>query len=236
MSEMKAKFKQTDIGAIPEDWDTPYLCDLARIQRGASPRPIGSPEWFDDKSSIGWLRISDVSKSRKYLKRTVQNLSAAGIMNSRFVSQQNLVMSICATVGRPIIIHKDLCIHDGFVVFDQLKADKEYMYYALSYIEKDWIKYGQTGSQMNLNTGLINNTRIPLPSQTEQKAIAFVLSDVDDLIESLEHLTAKKRDMKTAAMQLLLTGKIRLPGFDREWEEKIWLRIRILKLELVGKD
>ncbi len=218
MAEMKVGYKQTDIGVIPEDWDTPFMGDLAQIQRGASPRPISSPIWFDDKSSVGWLRISDVSKSKKYLKETTQHLSEAGIANSRYVAEQNLVMSICATVGRPIITHKNLCIHDGFVVFDQIKADKEYMYYALSNIENDWAKYGQTGSQMNLNTGLINSTRIPLPKPEEQKQIAAALSDVDGLIEALSQLIAKKRDMKTAVMQQLLTGKKRLPGFESTTE------------------
>ncbi len=209
------EYKKTDIGFIPEDWDAPFMGDLAQIQRGASPRPIGSPIWFDNKSSVGWLRISDVSKSRKYLKETRQSLSGAGIANSRFVAEQNLVMSICATIGRPIITHKNLCIHDGFVVFDQLKADKEYMYYALSNIENDWAKYGQTGSQMNLNTGLINNTRIPLPSPKEQKAIATLLSDMDAEIESLEKRLEKVHNLKIGMMQELLTGKTRLIKADK---------------------
>jgi type I restriction enzyme, S subunit len=220
MAEIKAGYKKTDIGVIPEDWDAPSMGELAQIQRGASPRPINSPVWFDNKSTVGWLRISDVSKSRKYLRETTQCLSDAGIANSRYIARNNLIMSICATVGRPIITCKDLCIHDGFVVFDHLKADKEYMYYALSNIENDWTKYGQTGSQMNLNTGLINNTRIPLPKPSEQKAIAAALSDVDEMIEVLSQLITKKRDMKTAAMQQLLTGKKRLPGFDGEWDAK----------------
>ena len=59
--------------------------------------------------------------------------------------------------------------------------------------------------------------RIPLPSLPEQRAIAAVLSDVDELIASLEVLVAKKRAMKQAAMQELFTGRTRLPGFGREW-------------------
>jgi len=62
--------------------------------------------------------------------------------------------------------------------------------------------------------------RIPLPSRTEQQAIAEVLSDADALIESLEQLIAKKRHIKQGAMQELLTGKKRLPGFGGEWEVK----------------
>jgi type I restriction enzyme S subunit len=72
---------------------------------------------------------------------------------------------------------------------------------------------------MNLNTGIINPTRIPLPpTKAEQEAIAEALSDADTLIESLEQLIAKKRNLKQGAMQELLTGKRRLPGFSGEWE------------------
>ena len=196
------------------------ISQLANVFRGASPRPIDSPVWFDSQSRIGWLRISDVTASGKFLEETTQNLSAAGIANSRFVKSGNLVMSICATVGRPIITRKDVCIHDGFVVFDNLRADKEYLYYCLSNMEAGWSKHGQTGSQMNLNTGLIDSTPVPVPPPTEQRAIAEALSDVDKLLGSLEKLIAKKRAIKQAAMQQLLTGKTRLPGFSRAWGKK----------------
>jgi type I restriction enzyme S subunit len=62
---------------------------------------------------------------------------------------------------------------------------------------------------------------IPLPPLPEQKAIAEALSDVDDLIASLERLIAKKRDIKTATMGQLLTGRTRLPGFTGEWRSQL---------------
>ena len=70
----------------------------------------------------------------------------------------------------------------------------------------------------------LRNVRIPLPpTKAEQEAIAEALSDADALIESLEQLLAKKRQLKQGAMQELLTGKKRLPGFSGEWEVKsVW--------------
>ncbi|USE38703.1 restriction endonuclease subunit S [Endozoicomonas sp. SCSIO W0465] len=203
--ELKPGYKQTEVGVIPEDWSAISLGNLAQIQRGASPRPIDSPVWFDENSKTGWLRISDVSKSNKYLKNTLQSLSDKGIANSRFVPSKSLVMSICATVGRPIITLKDVCIHDGFVVFGNLKTNMDFLYYVLTDLEKDWSKHGQTGSQMNLNTGLINSTKIPLPpTKAEQQAIANALSDMDTLIQSLEQQIIKKQQIKQGAMQSLL--------------------------------
>ena len=214
--KMPEGYQQSEVGIIPEDWNSIALGSLARIQRGASPRPIDSPIWFDQNSKTGWLRISDVSKAKKYLLETTQNLSHLGIENSRPVVAGSLVMSICATVGRPILTGKDVCIHDGFVVFNSPRLNKNYLYYVLLQLEKSWGKHGQTGSQMNLNTNLINSTHVAIPSlDIEQDAIARALSDVDDLIVSLEKLIAKKRDIKTATMQQLLTGKKRLPPFDQ---------------------
>ena len=204
-------FKQTELGRIPVDWEVKKIGDLSKIQRGASPRPIDSPIWFERSSKVGWLRISDVSRTNKYLDTTTQNLSELGIANSRFVESDSLVMSICATVGKPIITRKDLCIHDGFVLFRGLEANKEYLYYVLQKLEPEWSKKGQTGSQMNLNTTLINGTSIIMPAETEeQTAIATILSNIDAEIQALHQRLDKTRDIKQGLMQQLLTGKVRL--------------------------
>lgn len=192
------------------EWEVKRLGELAKIQRGASPRPIDSPVWFDENSSIGWVRISDVTSSGTFLRRTTQQLSLLGVKSSRPVATGSLIMSICATVGRPIITKIDVCIHDGFVVFDDLEADQLFVYYVLKWIEPDWSKQGQTGSQMNLNTGLINGTQIKLPPRDEQNAIASVLSDMDAELSALEGRRDKTRALKQGMMQALLTGKTRL--------------------------
>lgn len=203
--------KPSELGEIPEDWDAIKMGDLAKIQRGASPRPIDSPIWFERNSTVGWLRISDVTKTSKYLTETTQSLSELGIANSRFVPENNLVMSICATVGKPIITKKDLCIHDGFVVFNGLSVNQDFMYYILKELEDEWSKQGQTGSQMNLNTDLINGTYVAVPKdKTEQTAIATILSDMDEEIQALEQRLGKTRQIKQGMMQELLTGKTRL--------------------------
>jgi type I restriction enzyme S subunit len=193
-----------------EGWDEKSLGEIATIVRGASPRPIDNPIWFDDKSSIGWVRISDVTKSKKVLLETTQKLSMDGVRNSRLVESDNLIMSICATVGRPILTTFDVCIHDGFVVFRNPKVEKEFLYYFLSFIEEDWSKNGQTGSQMNLNTTLINTTEIYIPSIKEQIRIATILSDMDAELEKLEEKLAKAKQVKQGMMQELLTGRVRL--------------------------
>ena len=224
LEQLLAKKRQIKQGAMQElltgkkrlpgfsgEWEVKRLGQIANIQRGASPRPIDSPIWFDENSSVGWVRISDVTKSGMYLRETTQRLSILGVQHSRPVSQGNLIMSICATVGRPVITEIDTCIHDGFVVFDNLRIDKYFAYYVLSSIENEWSQHGQTGSQMNLNTGLINRTGVPIPPTVEeQTAIATFLNDMDADLAALEAKLAKARQIKQGMMQELLTGRIRL--------------------------
>ena len=222
LEQLLAKKRQVKQGAMQEllsgkrrlvesgKWEKLTLGKLAKIQRGASPRPIDSPIWFDEQSSVGWVRISDVTKSGMYLYETTQRLSPLGVENSRPIKCESLIMSICATVGRPIITKIDTCIHDGFVVFDNLAADKHFLYYVLKSIEGDWSKHGQTGSQMNLNTELINRTEVSIPSTlAEQTAIAEVLGEMDAEIAALEEKLSKARLVKQGMMQELLTGRMR---------------------------
>lgn len=206
------RMKRCEAGVIPEDWKVISLSQTAkRITRGASPRPIDSPVWFDDNSSVGWVRISDVTRSGRHLTETTQRLSEAGIRRSRPVPPGSLIMSICATVGRPIETRIATCIHDGFVVFDQPSVDQSFLYHRLVALEPTWAKHGQTGSQMNLNTGLIKACLISVPpTKAEQSAIAEVLSDMDEDISVQESKLTKLRGLKTGMMQQLLTGKIRL--------------------------
>ncbi|MDD4036104.1 MAG: restriction endonuclease subunit S [Bacilli bacterium] len=213
-------YKKTKVGIIPEDWEVKKLGEIANVLRGASPRPINDSRWFDDESYVGWVRISDVSKSNKVLVKTEQYLSSKGIEKSRLVYKNNIIMSICATVGKPIFTGIDVCIHDGFVVFNGLCIDKFFFYYLLLAKEDCWSKYGQVGSQMNLNTNIVGNEKVVIPkSRQEQQKIAHILSTWDNAIELKEKLIVSKKEQKKVLMQNLLTGKVRLPGFDGEWKE-----------------
>jgi len=99
------------------------------------------------------------------------------------------------------------------------ELDGEFLYYALGYIGL-W-QFADTTSVPQINNKHIKPLIFPLPPTIdEQRAIATALSDVDALLDGLDRLIAKKRDLKQAAMQQLLTGKTRLPGFEGEWEVK----------------
>ncbi len=192
-------------------WQRVRLGDIAEIKRGASPRPIENPKWFCANSNVGWVRISDISKNSRFLYKTAQKLSKKGIEKSRLVKQNSLIMSMCATIGKPIITKIDTCIHDGFVVFENPKIDLSYLYYFLCYIEKEWLESGQQGSQVNLNVDLIKNKEVFYPKDlNEQIAIANILSALDNEIISLKNKKRQFENIKKALNHDLMSAKIRV--------------------------
>ncbi len=204
---------------LPLNWQRVRLGDIAEIKRGASPRPIENPKWFCTNSNVGWVRISDISKNSRFLYKTAQKLSKKGIEKSRFIKQNSLIMSMCATIGKPIITKIDTCIHDGFVVFENPKIDLNYLYYFLCYIEKEWLESGQQGSQVNLNVDLIKNKEVFYPKDlNEQIAIANILSGLDHYLYTLDALILKKESVKKALSFELLSQRKRLKGFNQAWQ------------------
>lgn len=196
-------------GNVDKDSKT-KIGSICTVRRGASPRPIKDPKWFG--GDTGWVRISDVTSSKKYLRHTQDYLSDEGVNKSVFIEKGEVVLSICATIGRPIIVDMKACIHDGFVWFDGLpdNLDREFFYYQLSFMEEKYKSLRQHGSQGNLNTSIVSNTRLYLPDPKIQKEIAKNLSLLDeqlDLLNKKKHLLEKQ---KKGLMQRLLTGKVRV--------------------------
>ncbi|WP_187893552.1 restriction endonuclease subunit S [Helicobacter pylori] len=225
-----------DALTTPSNWQKVRLGDITEIKRGASPRPIENPKWFCANSNVGWVRISDISKNSRFLYKTAQKLSKKGIEKSRFIKQNSLIMSMCATIGKPIITKIDTCIHDGFVVFENPKIDLNYLYYFLCYIEKEWLESGQQGSQVNLNVDLIKNKEVFCPKDlNEQIAIANILSGLDRYLYSLDALILKKESVKKALSFELLSQRKRLKGFNQAWQRVRLVDIGITISGLAGK-
>lgn len=206
---------------LASEWQDTTIEALATVSRGASPRPIASTRWFDSKSDVRWVRIADVNRSDgRTLRKTTQALSPDGVARSRLLEPGTLIMSIAATVGIPVITGVPACIHDGFVALENLKADKRFLLYLLKASERRLRDAGQSGSQMNINADIVRGLSVRIPAdRAEQKRVAAALWAVDDQIAGLERLITKKRSIEQGMMQQLLTGRTRLPGFDRPWSE-----------------
>jgi len=207
--------------ALPHGWQRVRIGEIAEVTRGASPRPIASDRWFDNSSKVGWVRISDIGRSDGLLlKTTTQRLSADGIARSRYLPPGTLIMSIAATVGLPIITGIPACIHDGFVALQRLRGvDQRFLFYALKAQEDALKAAGQTGSQANVNTEIVNRLEILLPTESEQLRIAECLHDAEQATIKLKGLISKLEAVKQGMMQQLLMGESRLPDFVEPWRQ-----------------
>lgn len=206
--------------SISSEWRFTTLGQISFIRRGASPRPIDSPKWFADIGP-GWVRINDVTRSNGRLRATEQYLSPSGVAKSVSVKPGQLIMSICATIGEPAIVEIDVCIHDGFVVFDLYEKDlaTEFLYHFLRYWTPKFKSCGQTGTQANLNTGIVGSTPILLPPLPEQQRIAEILDTMDEAIARTDALIQKLKQMKAGLLNDLLTRGIDDNGELRDPEK-----------------
>jgi type I restriction enzyme S subunit len=226
-SPLKKGYKQTDVGLIPTDWDVVNLGELS-IKIGSGITPTGGEKVYKNQGrpflrsqNIGWgcLLIDDVAFIDDELHNTFNsteikkgdvllNITGASIGRSAVADERvecgNVNQHVCIirtnnSVLNPFFLNNYLLSNKGQKVIDSFQAG---------------------GNRQGLNFGQIKSFLIPLPRLLEQRAIAEALSDVNALISSLDTLIAKKRNAKQGALQQLLTGKKRLPGFVDDWKEK----------------
>ena len=117
------------LGQVPGHWEVKAIKWESLVQRGASPRPIDDPIYFDDEGEFAWVRISDVTAAGMYLENTEQQLSELGSSLSVKMQPGSLFLSIAGSVGKPCIAKIKCCIHDGFVYFPRWKGDPRFLYY-----------------------------------------------------------------------------------------------------------
>jgi type I restriction enzyme S subunit len=235
-------YKLTEVGVIPEDWDIKRLGDMGDVVRGGSPRPAGDPRYFNG-NFIPWLTVAaltNISEHQLDVINTAGFLTEEGSKHSRILSTGTLIIANSgATLGVAKLLGMTCCANDGIAaIINQSDGDKKYLCFYINSQTRNLREVIATGNgQPNLNTGLIWQLVVPYPPLAEQSAIAAALSDLDALIAKLDQIIAKKRDIKQAAMQELLTGKTRLPirmengelkmdnegnpvRFSGEWEKK----------------
>lgn len=217
--EVKVGYKTTAVGVFPDDWEVQQLSAIADVRDGTheSPKYVKQGVTFVTSKNIvnGAIDFTDV---------TFISMQDAENCNKRSrVDKGDILMSMIGTIGNCVLIdfEPEFCIKNVALI-KPAKVEARFMIQLLfsQFYQKYLIEKLAGGIQKFISLSVLRQLDVPLPStQPEQRAIATALSDVDTLINSLERLIAKKRDLKQAAMQELLSGKRRLPGFSGEWEE-----------------
>src|SRR5436305_10070653 len=216
-------YKQTEVGVIPEDWEVKRLEELASVSSGGTPDRSNSTYWGGD---IPWVTTTQVNfnvinKANEFITRKGLEHSAA-----RVYHPGTLLMAMYGqgkTRGKVAVLAMSAAINqacaaiilNGYIL-------SEYVFFNLSARYEEIRSLSNTGNQENLNAAIIKSILLPFPKdEKEQQAIVAALTDVDALITSLHQLIAKKRDIKQAMMQQLVTGRRRLSGFAGDGSAKL---------------
>jgi type I restriction enzyme, S subunit len=177
------------LGEVPEHWDVVQIKWLSPVKRGASPRPIEDPKYFDECGEYAWVRISDVTSSNGRLEATSQRLSELGSSLSVKLKPGSLFVSIAGSVGKPCITRIKACIHDGFVYFPDLRINPGFL--ESIFISGDCFGgLGKLGTQLNLNTDTIGAIRIGVPR---------VNKEVDAIVEYCKQESERLGELEVAA-------------------------------------
>ena len=206
---VKPGYKLTEVGVIPEDWEVKRLGEVT--------------ECLDN------LRVPLNERQREKIQGDLPYCGANGILdyiNSFSIDDDIILMAEDGGYfdeydSRPIayrMIGRCWVNNHAHILKALPSYNQDFLFWCL--VHRNILSYLASGTRAKLNKSEMNKIEMSIPPLPEQHAIATALSDVDTLITKLDQLIAKKRDIKQATMQQLLTGQTRLPGFSEEWEVK----------------
>lgn len=216
--EVKAGYKLTDVGVIPEDWQVRTIGKVFSLVNGRAFKP---EEWKSSGTPIIRIQnLNDPAAPFNYTTSTVAEKHSVREGDLLFAWSGTLGTSFGARIWRGAdgVLNQHIFKVHG----NAETVAPQFSLRVFKKIEDDIAKqaHGFKTSFVHVKKSDLTKVSLPVPPLHEQNAIANALNDVDELITSLDQLIAKKRDLKQAAMQQLLTGKTRLQGFSGEWETK----------------
>jgi type I restriction enzyme S subunit len=165
-------------------WPIHKLDEIFDIARGGSPRPI---DQFitDDDDGVNWIMIGDASNSSKFIRHTKKKIRPSGVVKSRLVKPGDFLLTNSMSFGRPYILDTHGCIHDGWLVLSSKikNVDQDYFYHLLGSpaIFREFERLAAGATVKNLNIDLVKSVKVALPSLAEQKRIAAILDQADEL-------------------------------------------------------
>lgn len=223
-------YQRTEVGVIPEDWET---CQLDSLGSGSIP-PIKAGPFGSSLTKATYVSDGYKVYGQEQVIRGDYLYGDYYITHKKYLELEScavragdILLSLVGTVGRLLVVPEGAppgIINPRLIrfSFDRSRVNACFFQFLFEseQVQSRLARQAQGGTMGVLNAGNLRPFWIPMPAPAEQRAIAEALSDVDGLLGALEALIAKKRSIKQVAMQQLLTGKTRLPGFSGPWETK----------------
>ncbi len=219
----ETKFKDTEIGKIPEEWETLYIHQITEISTGATPSTNINEYW--ENGTIRWMSSGELNN--KIIYDVNGRITQKGYDNTgTHMLPKNCVLIGLAgqgkTRGTAAYNKVELCTNQSIAaILPNSKYESKYLYFYIdSLYDKLRLLSAGDGGRGGLNKQILQNLEIAMPPLNEQHHIASALTSIDNLISSLGKLIEKKKNIKQGAMQQLLTGQIRLKGFSEPWVKR----------------
>lgn len=212
--------KQTEIDGvadtlIPDDWEVKSLGEVAIIVGGGTPSTLNSAYWNGD---IQWFTPAELSDSKKYVSKSERTITERGLKESsaKLLPKGTVLLTTRASIGITAILENPASTNQGFQsLIAKNNCCSEFLYYVIPLIKDEMLSRASGSTFAEISAKKLSTITFQLPPLPEQQRIAKALSDVDSLISTTEKLIQKKKNIKQGAMQNLLTGKKRLPGFAK---------------------
>ena len=209
------KFKPSEVGPIPVDWEVKRLGEIGDVVTGSTPPRDDMECWG---GNYNWISAKDFKD--KYIVDSEEKVTTKGMAFCRLLPSDSVLVTCIASIGLNAIAKNPCATNQQINAVICKACNNEYLYYQIEAAKDRMIELaGQTAVPI-INKGDFENLMIPVPPRPEQEKIAEALSDVDALLAAMTKLIEKKRAIKQGAMQQLLTGKKRLAGFTGKRVEK----------------
>ncbi len=205
------KFKKTEVGEIPVEWEVKRLGELTEIISGGTPDTRKLRYW--ENGNVYWATPTDITSNGKYINNTEKCITQEGLKNSSayLLPIGSILMTSRATIGERCINTVPMATNQGFKSFI-CKGDlyNEYLYYFIDIIKPNFVKLAGGSTFLEISKKEVEAYKIPVPPVEEQRAVATIISGVDNQIVLNQEKLERLRRLKKALMQKLLTGKIRV--------------------------
>ncbi|MBH9538187.1 restriction endonuclease subunit S [Novosphingopyxis sp. YJ-S2-01] len=220
--EIRRGYKQTEIGVLPADWPVE---PLERFLKQRATYGVVKAGKFQSVG-IPMLRGGDIAEGRIGSDQPLISVEKSSEYARTVLGENDVVIALVGYPGEAAVVPARLIGANISRAVGLLRTKAELNPNFLVALlnspsgRAEFLRPSAGSAQIVVNLSALNKMRLPVPSLPEQRAIAVALADVDATISAMIKLLAKKRDLRTATMQRLLTGKERLPGFSKPWQVK----------------
>jgi type I restriction enzyme, S subunit len=209
------KLKASLLSALMSDdavmWKTARLGDAIEIARGGSPRPIKSFITTED-DGVNWIKIGDTKEGGRYIHTTKEKIKPSGVSRSRYVKENDFILSNSMSFGRPYILRTSGCIHDGWLVLSEYQElfSADYLYYLLSssLVQNQFERLARGSTVRNLNIKLVSQITVPVPPLAEQQRIVAKLDAAYSKLEMAKEMVGRSKTNYQALKSAILAQEL----------------------------